>query len=277
MNKILSKIYLSEDLVKFEIRTSMPVNDFKSGQYIILKLEQNKVGYPLPVIKTNVEKETIILIISVTDDCTRSLANLNAGSTNFELFGPFGCPAQIKNYGTVLCIGRGSGILPLLPILKRLRESGNQIISVLSASSKMEIILQNEINAASDEMIILPDDGSSGEKGNLGQVIEQVFKNNRVNHVFVIGSAKTIKEICTLTTKYSIQTQAILYMGKPIQNGVHGIYRVTILGNTKSVCVDGFNFNAWYPNFDEMVHRFKETDLKIQGQVSVSNQINVPV
>jgi len=276
MNRIISKKYISEDLIKFEISTSKPVKDIKPGQYIIFKLEQSEEGYPLPVIKVDVEKETITLIVSVTDCCNRPLADLNAGSSNFEIDGPFGDPIEIENYGTVLCIGRGPGIVPLLPVLKVLHEAGNQVISILSAETNEGIILQNEINAASYEVIIHTDDGSKGEKGNICQVVEKVLKNNRINHVFVIGSAKAIKETCLLTTKYNIKTQAILHKGKPIKNGVHGIFRVTICGNVKSICVDGYNFNAWYPNFDEMLSRFGEMDLKIPARVSVLNEINVP-
>jgi len=276
MNRILSKKYISDDLVKFEISTTMPLKTINPGQYIILKLKSIEVGYPLPVIKTNVEKETITLIVLVTDVCNRPLADLDAGSTHFEIDGPFGYPAQIQNYGTVLCIGRCSGIIPLLPVLNALRQDGNQVISVLSAPSKEGIILHKEINATSDEVIIITDDGTYGGKRNISQVLGQTLRSNPINQVIVMGSSFIIKETCSLTTKYNIQTQAGMYMEKPMQNGVHGIFKVSICGNAKSVCVDGFNFNAWYANFDEMLNRFGEGNLEIQSKVKVLNQTTVP-
>ena len=277
MNRIIARKIVSENIVQFEISTSIPVNGILPGQYIILRMDQNETGFALPVIRTNVEKETITLMVSVTDDLTAQLASLRTGSTHFELKGPFGYGAHIENFGTVLCIGRGSGILLLLPVLKALRAAGNQVIAILSASSKEGIFLQNEISAVSDEVITITDDGTCGEKGSICQVAGQALKNNRIQHVFVIGSAKTIKQTCSLTTKYNIQTQAVLYMGNPIKNGSHGIFRVSNCGNVRSVCVDGYNFNGWYPNFDEMIKRFAEVDPQLQDKVNILNQTTVPV
>ena len=276
MNRIIAKKIISEDVIKFEISTSIPINDIKPSQYIILRMKKNGDGFALSVVKTNAEKEIITVIVSVTDESTRQLANLNAGDTQFEIEGPFGYPAQIENFGTVLCIGRESGIVPLLPVLTALRVAGNQIISVLSAPLKDGIILQNEIKAISDEVITITDDGSSGEKRSICQVVGQTMRNNRINQVFIFGTAKSIKETCSHTIKNNIQTQAVLYMGKPIKNGVHGIFKVTNCGCPRSVCVDGFNFNAWYPNFEEMIKRFGEAELEIQGRVNILNEVNVP-
>jgi NAD(P)H-flavin reductase len=271
MNRIVTKKSISEDLVKLEIRTSIAVNNIQPGQYIILRMEENEPGIPLPVVKTNAEKETITVIVSVTDENNRQLANMNEGNSIFGIEGPFGYPAQIENFGTVLCIGRGPGIIALLPVLNSLRAIGNQIVTVLSAQSKDGIILENEIKAVSDEVITITDDGSYGEKESIYQVVGQVLRNNRINQVFVIGTAKTIKETCSHTTKNNIPTQAVLHLGKTVENGAHGIFRVSICGSGKAVCVDGFNFNAWYPNFEEMIKRFGSSELGIQSTLKVSD------
>lgn len=277
MSRIIAKKSISEQLVRFEISTSIPVKDIKPGQYIILRGDQNEFGFALPVIKTNTETGTVTVMVSVRDDTTHQLENLNAGDTHFEIEGPFGYQARIENFGTVLCIGRGSGIVSLLPVLASLRSAGNNVITVLSASSKEEIILQNEINAISDEVIILTDDGSSGEKGSICHMVGQVLKDNQINHVFVFGTAKAIKETCAQATKYNLQTQAVLYLGKPVKNGIHGIFKVSICGIVRSVCVDGFNFNAWYPNFDELIKRFGKVDLELHARVNKLNELSVPV
>lgn len=275
MDRIIAKKIVSENIVRFEISTSIPVNEIKPGQYIILRIEKNDPDFPLPIIKTNAEQQTITVLVSLTDDSSRQLASLNAGSTHFELEGPFGYPTQIDHFGTVVCIGQESDILHLLAILPALRVAGNHIISVLSASTKEKIILQNEISALSHEVIVITEDGSCGVKGSICQVVGQLLRNNHVHQVFVMGSAKTIKETCSITTKYNIATQAVLHSRKPIKNGVHGIFRVSNCGNARSVCVDGFNFNAWYPSFDELIKRFGEATLELQGKGIELDQMNV--
>jgi len=269
MNKIIAKKGISEDLVKFEISTPIAVNEIKPGQYIILTVEKNGMGIPVAVLKTNSEKETITLIISATDAFTRQLTEQNTGSEIFGIDGPFGYPAQIENFGTVLCIGHGSGIVPLLPVLTSLHATGNQIITVLSAQTKEGIILENEIKAISDEVITITDDGSYGEKNSVCQIVGQTLRTNKINQVFVVGSAITVKETCSLTIKYDIPIQAILYLNKPDKNTGHGIFKVSICGSAKAVCVDGFNFNAYYPNFEEMIKRFGREDLGIPHRINV--------
>lgn len=268
MNRIIARKIVSAINVKFEISTSMPVNEIQPGQYIILRMGQHETGFALPVIQTNSEKQTVSVMVSVNDDLTAQLADLPAGSTEVEIEGPFGYGANIEKFGTVLCIGRASGLLPLLPVLTALRAAGNQVITVLSASSKEEIILINEISAVSHEVILHTDDGSCGEKGSICQVMGQALRNNRIQQVFVTGPAKTIKETCLIAAKNNIPTQAVLYSGKPVRSGFHGIFRVTICGSARSVCVDGFNFNGWYANFDDMIKRFAGADVQLQERVN---------
>lgn len=272
MNKIIAKKNLSEDLVKFEIS-----NEIKIGQYIILTIEKNETGIPFAVVKTDSEKETITVIVYAIDDYTRRLAELNSGNEIFRIDGPFGYPAQIENFGTVLCIGRGSGIVPLLPILISLRAAGNDIITILSAQTRAGIIHEKEIKAISDEVITITDDGNSGAKGSVCQVIGQILRNNKINQVFVIGSATTIKSTCSHTTKYDIPTQAILYLNKSDQKSGHGIFRVSICGTVKAVCVDGYNFNAYYPNFEEMIRRFGSGDFEMHSSINRTIEASIPV
>lgn len=274
MNRIIARKIVSASNVKFEISTSIPVNEIQPGQYVILRMGQHETGFALPVLQTNSEKQTISVMVSVNDDLTAQLADLPAGSTQVEVEGPFGYGANIEKFGTVLCIGRASGLLSLLPVQTALRAAGNQVITVLSASSKEEIMLLNEISAVSHEVILHTDEGSCGEKGSICQVMGQALKNNRIQQVFVTGPAKTIKEACLITAKHNIQTQAVLYSGKPVRNGFHGIFRVSICGNARSVCVDGFNFNGWYANFDDMIKRFAGADAQLQEKVNILHQMH---
>jgi NAD(P)H-flavin reductase len=205
------------------------------------------------------------------------LTDLIVGSTLFGIEGPFGYPALIENFGTVLCVGRGSGIIALLPVLNSLRVAGNRILTILSARSKDEILLQDEIKAISDEVITITDEGSCGEKISICQAVGQVVRNNRISQVFVIGTAKTIKETCSHATKNNIRVQAILHIGRTVEHGAHGIFRVSSCGSGRSVCVDGFSFNAYYLNFEEMIKRFGSEEFDMTGKLRVPNKENIPV
>jgi NAD(P)H-flavin reductase len=256
MNKIIAKKNFSEDLVKLEIRTSVAANDIKPGRYVQLIVEQDEPGIPVSVVKTSPEKETLTVLVHVADKYSRKLAELNPGHEIYGIKGPFGYPLTIENFGTVLCVSRGPAIVLLLPVLASLHAAGNRIITILSAQTKDGILLEDEINAVSDEVIAITDNEISGEKGSVCQTIIQTLRINKINQVFAIGSATTIKNTCVHAIKYNIPTQAILYVSKITQKTGHGIYKVTVSGTSRAVCVDGFDFNAWYPNFEEMIKRF---------------------
>jgi len=276
MNKIIAKKNISENLVKFEIRTVIALNDIKTGQYVLLTVEKNELGIPVAVVKTDPEKEIVTVMVYANDHYNRQLAELNSGSELFAIDGPYGYPVPIENFGTVLCIGRGPGIVLLLPVLTSLHVAGNRIITILSAQTKEGIILENEINAVSDELIKITNDGSCGEKGSICQTITQIMKPNKINEVVAFGSATTIKVVRAHTTKYNIPAHTVLCLNKTGQNTGHGIFKVSICGTGMEICVDGFNFNAWYPNFDEMIKRFGHEE-EIPYKTIGTDKVNISV
>lgn len=275
MNKIIVKKSISEDIMKFEIRTSISVNDIRPGRYILLIVEKDDPGIQAAVIKTNPEKESVSVLVYVTDKYTRRLAELNSGDEIYAITGPFGYPLSTENFGTVLCVSRGPGIVMLLPVLNSLHAAGSRVITILSAQTKEGIILQPEISAMSDEVIAITDNESSGEKGSVCQAINETLRTNKIDQVFVIGSATTIKNACVHAVRHYIPIQAILYINKTAQKTGHGIYKISVSSNSRAVCVDGFNFNGWYPNFEEMIKRFgREEDFPCNA-IGI-NEVNIP-
>ncbi len=263
MNKIVAKRIVSEELVKFEIKASREICDIKPGQYVIFRVEENRPRIPVTVFKVNAERETITVFVLVTDIGSQQLADMKEGNSLFGIDGPFGIPVKTENFGTVMCVGRASGILSMLPILTSLRASGNQVISVLSAQSAEGIILESEIRAASGEVLILTEDGSLGEKGPICHATRKMRTDNAINQVFAFGSAKMIKESYSLTRRYNIPMQAVLYSGITDESGLNSIFRVSLCSDGKSLCVDGVNFNAYYNSFEEMIQRFGSKAAKV--------------
>lgn len=277
MNKIIGKRAVSEGFVRFEIKSSIAERVIMPGQYMVLRTEKDGAEIILPVLKSDKERGTITLAVQVTNDSTLQLANLNVGNEIYEIDGPYGKPLKIENFGTVLCIGRGQGILFSYPILVSLRAAGNRIVTVLSAQTKDRIVFETEIRSISDEVIILTDDGSYGEKDPFCHVVGKVIRNTRFNQVYTIGCAKTVKESFSLAQKYNIPIQAILHLGKAGEHRLSGIFNVNICGSAKSVCVDGLNFNAYYPNFEEMIKRFGSEYPESVFNSGVSKKVNIPV
>lgn len=257
MNRIISRKNLSEELIRFEITTSVPLKDIRPGQYMIFKTEEEKPGIPLPVIKTNADRGTVVTIASASEEGSALLSNLQAGNSFYAISGPYGFAARVESLGTVLCIGRDGGIAALLPVLSALRAAGNRVVTILSAPSALEMPLEDEIRALSAELIVITDDGSYGLKSAVSAAVGQAMRRHSIKEVMVMGGARTIRDVFSVTTNYQVSTQAVMYTGRARGKGTHGIFRVSICGNARSVCVDGADFNAYYPNLEELVARFE--------------------
>ena len=104
--------------------------------------------------------------------------------------------------------------------------------------------MEKQMKAASDEVIIMTDDGSYGQKGLVTQGVEQVINREKVDLCVTIGPAIMMKFVSALTKRYNVPTMASLNTIMVDGTGMCGACRVTVGGKTKFVCVDGPEFDA---------------------------------
>ena len=157
MNKIVRKEQFSEKVFLFEIEAPLIAKSRKAGNFVIVRV--GKKG------ERDIEKGTITLVVQKVGLSSMKLCELQVGDYVTDVVGPLGNPTKIENYGTVVCAGGGLGVAPMLPIIQALKAAGNRILSVMAGRSKDLIILEDKVRESSDEVIIMTDDGSYGEKG----------------------------------------------------------------------------------------------------------------
>jgi NAD(P)H-flavin reductase len=269
MHKIIEKEILSENVVKLVIEGEAIARSRKAGQFVIVKLSEKGERIPLTIADADARKGTITLIIQKVGTTSHKMFNLNKGDTLMDLVGPLGKATEIEKVGTVIAAGGGVGIAPLYPIARGLKAAGNKLIVILAARSKDLIILEKEMSAFADEIVVMTDDGSYGEKGLITAGIEKVIKRETVNEVVAIGPAIMMKFVALLTKKYEIPTVASLNTIMVDGTGMCGACRCSVGGRTKFVCVDGPEFDAHQVDFDEMLKRLNA--YKQQEELSYSN------
>lgn len=255
MSKILSKEYLSPNVIQIEIDAPLIARKRKAGHFVIVKIGTEGERIPLTIAKADNDKGSITLIVQKVGVTSHKLANLNVGDEVTDVVGPLGNPTHIEKMGTVLCAGGGVGIAPLLPIVEALHNAGNKVISILAARNKDLLILENEIRSHSDEVIIMTDDGSYGTKGLVTAGMEEVFKNQKIDFCVTIGPAIMMKFTSLVSKKFNVPTMASLNAIMVDGTGMCGACRVSVGGKIKFVCVDGPEFNAFDVDFDELLMR----------------------
>ena len=242
---------------------------------MIVRVGEKGERMPLTIADANLERGSITLVVQVMGVSSRKLCALEVGDYITDLVGPLGKPTHIEKVGTVLACGGGVGVAPLLPIVRAFKEAGNRVVSVIAGRNKDLVILEDEIRASSDEVIIMTDDGSYGKKGLITEGMEEVIKREKVDLAVTIGPAIMMKFCERLTRKYDIPTVASLNALMVDGTGMCGACRVTVGGKTRFTCVDGPEFDAHLIDFDEILSRlggFKDAEVAKLHDVEVKQE-----
>ena len=256
MNKIVRKEQFSEKVFLFEIEAPLIAKSRKAGNFVIVRVDSKGERMPLTIADADIEKGTITLVVQEVGLSSVKLCRLNVGDHVADVVGPLGNPTHIENFGTVICAGGGVGVAPMLPIIKALKAAGNKVLSVLAGRNKELIILEDEVRKYSDQVLIMTDDGSYGEKGVVTVGIEKFIKQEpHIDKAFAIGPPIMMKFSCLLTQKYNIPTDVSLNTIMVDGTGMCGACRLTIGGKTKFVCIDGPEFDGALVDWDEMFKR----------------------
>ncbi len=257
MNKIVEKEHFSANVVKLVVEAPLIAASRRPGHFVIVRCGEKGERIPLTIADADTVKGTITLVIQAIGDSTRQICALEPGECLTDVVGPLGHATDVRHYGTVVCCGGGVGVAPLLPIIKAMKQAGNRVVAVLAARTKDLIILEPQVREYSDEVIIMTDDGSYGQKGLVTNGVEEVILREKVDLVVTIGPAIMMKFVSLLTQKYNVHTFASLNTIMVDGTGMCGACRVTVDGKTKFVCVDGPEFDAHKVDFDEMMMRLR--------------------
>ena len=255
MYKIVSKEQFSEKVYCLEVEAPLIARSCKPGNFIIVRVDKNSERVPYTIAKSDAEKGTLTLVIQEVGLSSTKFCELNVGDYVADVVGPLGNPSKIENYGTVLCAGGGIGIAAILPILTALKKAGNRVISVLAGRTKELVIMVDDVKANSDEVIIMTDDGSWGDKGVVTVGMEKVINREHVDKVLAIGPPIMMKFCSLMARKYNIPNEVSLNTIMVDGTGMCGACRLTIGGKTKFVCIDGPEFDGDLVDWDEMFKR----------------------
>lgn len=280
MPKILSKRFYSENVAEFIIEAPLIARSRRAGHFVIVRVDEHSERMPLTISNANTENGTITLVVQRIGVSSAKLMALEVGDELHNIVGPLGKATNIQRFGTVVCACGGVGAAPMLPIAQALKQAGNKVITILAARTAELIILKEQLAEVSDELIIMTDDGSLGQKGLVTMGVEQVIQREQVDKCITIGPAVMMKFVALTTKKYEIPTEASLNTIMVDGTGMCGACRITVAGKTKFVCVDGPEFDAHTVDFDEMLSRLRqykaEESLAYEAYLSGDNSNDIP-
>ncbi len=258
MNKIVAKKQLSQVIAQIEIEAPFIAKSQKPGQFVIIRVDDKGERIPLTIANSDREKGTITIIVQAIGKTTTKLNAMDEGSFIADVVGPLGKPSHIEHFGRVVTIGGGVGTAIAWPTTRAFKKAGNEVISIIGARTRDLLILEDEMRAASDRIIVTTDDGSYANKGFVTDSLKQLIDEKLVpNLVLAIGPVPMMRAVAELTKHYAIPTVVSL---NPIMldgTGMCGVCRVSVNGKTMFACVDGPEFDAHQVDFSGLIQRLK--------------------
>jgi ferredoxin/flavodoxin---NADP+ reductase len=258
MFKILEKKQLSADVFYMKLEAPEIARNRKAGQFIIVQVD---IDYgeriPLTIADADAAEGWIAIVFQAVGATTFKLSQKTAGDELEAVLGPLGNPSVIeKKNAPVVVVGGGIGVAPCYPIVQALKDAGNKVIVIIGARNKDLLIFVDEMKKIADEVIIMTDDGSAGQKGLVTIPLEELCKSQTPPaEVIAIGPPVMMKFACRTTEPYHIPTTVSLNTIMIDGTGMCGGCRVTIGEETKFVCVDGPDFDGHQVNWDNMMMR----------------------
>lgn len=254
--KIVKKADLNSQIYLMEIEAPLVARKAAPGQFVILRIDEKGERVPFTIADFDKEKGTVTVIIQAVGKTTKDLSKLNEGDTILDFAGPLGIPTPLEGLKKVAVIGGGLGTAIAYPQAKKLKELGAEVTAISGFRSKEYIILEDEMNAVSDKLIITTDDGSNGLQGFVtDRLREELESGEKYDEVIAIGPLVMMRAVCNLTKEFGIPTTVSMNPVMIDGTGMCGGCRVIVGGETKFACVDGPDFDGHKIDWDAAIKR----------------------
>ena len=256
MYRITQKVALNPTVTKLSIEAPLIARKAQPGQFIIVRPLEDSERIPLTIAGYDQQAGTVDIIFQIVGDTTIELNSLNVGDEVHDFVGPLGRPTETEGLKKVCVVGGGVGCAIALPIARKLHEEGCVVHSVIGFRNKDLLILEDDFAACSDELQVMTDDGSYGQKGVVTAALEELIAaGNQYDEVITIGPLIMMKFVVKTCQKYHIKSVVSM---NPIMidgTGMCGGCRLTVGGKVKFACVDGPDFDGDLVDFDEAMAR----------------------
>ncbi len=260
MYRILKKRTLNPTVTLMDIEAPLVAKKAQPGQFIILRVDETGERIPLTVAGTDPQSGAVTIIFQIVGATTFKLNQKQQGEAIQDFAGPLGEPTKLEGLKRVCIVGGGVGCAIAWPIARALHERGCEVTSIVGFRSKDIVILEDEFRACSDRLIMMTDDGSYGEHGNVTVPLKRMLEaGERFDEIITIGPVIMMKFV-TLTAKpfnvpVTVSMNPIMIDG----TGMCGGCRLTLIKDgkrvTKFACVDGPDFDGYEVDFDEAMSR----------------------
>ena len=254
--RIVKKEVYSPVTYMWEVEAPDVARAAQPGHFLMVRMDEGGERIPLTVADFDRQRGTVTVVIQAVGKSTRGMMQLAEGDSILDFIGPLGEASHIQKRSKVILVGGGLGVAPVYPQLRAYKDLGSTTLSIIGFRTKGLVFWEDRFRAYSDELHIATDDGSTGHKGFVSQVLHLILEQHRdTDEVVAIGPLPMMKACCDVTRPFGVRTMVSLNSIMVDGTGMCGSCRVTVGGKLKFACVDGPDFDGHQVDFEELMRR----------------------
>ncbi len=195
---------------KAQSENNSPLSEIKPGQFASLLVEPANGAYlrrPFSIHDVDLVHHFIKFYIQKKGKGTKQLAKLTKRDSVDIIF-PLGNGFKlVENKPSILLVGGGAGIAPLLYLAKMLNQQGIRPNILLGGRSKQHVLGIEEY-VKHGNVLIMTEDGSIGNKGLVTQ--HPIFQQQTIDQIYCCGPDPMMKAVARIATEKNIPCQVSL-------------------------------------------------------------------
>lgn len=208
MEKILRIEQIAPVIYKMTVESGEIADCAEPGQFVNIKCCDGVnalLRRPVSICDVDRQAGTFDIIFQVKGKGTELLAYMKPGD-KLDIMGPLGNTFDLdEKYNSIAVVGGGIGIFPLLFVLKRSKALVKN--AYLGFRTRDFVVLEEDFTKASDKLYLTTDDGSTGYKGLVTDILEGDFTNSKPDIIFACGPTPMIRQVVKLSEIYGIKCQ----------------------------------------------------------------------
>jgi ferredoxin--NADP+ reductase len=246
-NTIIAKKRLAPNIYEMGVYAPLAIHNALPGQFVNVIVHEHGKSVPLTIADSDEKTGILTLVFQAVGVSTMRMAALDVGDTLYSIRGPLGVPSEIKKYdGAIICVAGGVGVAPMYPVVRALKEAGNEIILILGAREEKFLFWEEKIRPYTNRMFVCIEEGQMKGGRVQGRVTPTLIRlislcqyKNNLSHVFGVGPIPMLQAIMAETkprdVKYIASAVAMMVDGTGMCFGC----QYNKGGKTFRLCIDG--------------------------------------
>jgi len=183
--RISSISRVKSNIYRIGIFSSVLVKKAIPGQFLHIKLKDEKVLLRRPFSIHKVDKSAVFLLFKVRGAATDIFSRLKKGSF-LDVLGPLGngfsyIPGSMRENSSdrerkkIILVAGGIGAAPLLFLAKKIKKRSSVLV-LLGAKTKSEVLCESDFKRSGCKVRVATDDGSKGFKGKVTDLLRNQLR-----------------------------------------------------------------------------------------------------